>query len=101
VVSEHPRGVRQSEVFLPPGQILSQFRNHDKWIRHRLRALHLKHWKRGPKVYAELRKLGVAPIVAKRVAANTRRWWRNSAMLVQVGLDTRYFDRRGVPKLAD
>jgi hypothetical protein len=25
------------------------FIDHDKWIRHRLRALQLKHWKRGPK----------------------------------------------------
>ena len=74
--------------------------NHDKWIRHRLRALQLKQWKRGPRVYAELRKLGVAPSDAKRVAANTRRWWRNSAMLMQLGLDTRYYDRMGVPRLA-
>jgi RNA-directed DNA polymerase len=72
----------------------------DKWIRHRLRALQLKQWKRGPKLYAELRKLGVAELAAARVAVNTRRWWHNSAMLVHVGLDTRYYDRVGVPKLA-
>ena len=76
------------------------FTSHDKWIRHRLRALQLKQWKRGPKVYAELRKLGVAEDAAAKVAANTRRWWRNSAMLVQLGLDTRYYDRMGVPRLA-
>jgi RNA-directed DNA polymerase len=76
------------------------FIDHDKWIRHRLRALQLKQWKRGPKVYAELRKLDVAEDAAKRVAANTRRWWCNSAMLVHVGLDTRYYDRVGVPRLA-
>ena len=76
------------------------FTDHDKWIRHRLRALQLAHWKHGPKVYAELRKLGVAEVAAKRIAANTRRWWRNSAMLVQLGLDTRYYDRLGVPRLA-
>jgi RNA-directed DNA polymerase len=76
------------------------FSDHDKWIRHRLRALQLKQWKRGPKVYAKLRKLGVAELAAARVAANTRRWWRNSAMLVHLGLDTRYYDRMGVPKLA-
>jgi hypothetical protein len=56
--------------------------------------------KRGPRVYAELRKFGVAPSVAKRVAANTRRWWRNSAMLVQLSPDARYYDRMGVPRLA-
>jgi RNA-directed DNA polymerase len=72
----------------------------DKWIRHRLRALQLKQWQRGPRVYAALRKLGVAEDAAARVAANTRRWWRNSAMFVHVGLNTRYHDRMGVPKLA-
>jgi RNA-directed DNA polymerase len=76
------------------------FANHDKWIRHRLRALQLKQWKRGPKVYAELRELGVEEDAAAKAAANTRRWWRNSASLVQLGLDTRYYDRMGVPRLA-
>jgi RNA-directed DNA polymerase len=61
----------------------SVFADHDKWIRHRLRALQLKQWKRGPKVYAKLRKIGVPEDAAARVAANTRRWWHNSAMLVQ------------------
>ena len=76
------------------------FADHDKWIRHRLRALQLKQRKRDTRVYAELRKLGVNKDAAAQVAANTRRWWRNSAMLVQSGLDIRYYDRIGVPRLA-
>ena len=76
------------------------FADHDQWIRHRLRALQLKQWRRGPKVYAELRKLGVVKVAAARIAANTRRWWRNSAMLMHVGLDIRYYDRLGVPRVA-
>jgi RNA-directed DNA polymerase len=35
------------------------------------------------------------------VAANARRWWHNAAMFVRCGLITRYFDRIGVPRLAD
>lgn len=77
------------------------FADHDKWIRHRLRALQLKQWKRGPRVFAELRKLGVPATAAARVAANTRRWWHNAAKLVHLGLTTRYYDRIGVPRLAD
>jgi RNA-directed DNA polymerase len=76
------------------------FADHDKWIRHRLRALQLKLWKRGPKVYAELRKLGVAPTAAAQAAAATRRWWHNAALAVHLGLTTRYYDRLGVPRLA-
>jgi RNA-directed DNA polymerase len=77
------------------------FAEHDKWIRHRLRALQLKQWKRGPTVYAELRKLGVAPTAAAQAATCTRRWWHNAARAVHRGLTTRYYDRRGVPRLAD
>jgi RNA-directed DNA polymerase len=77
------------------------FADHDKWIRHRLRALQLKQWKRGRRVYAELRKLGVPTTAAAQVAAHTRRWWHNAAMFVHFGLTTRYFDQIGVPRLAD
>jgi RNA-directed DNA polymerase len=76
------------------------FADHDKWIRHRLRALQLKQWKRGPRTYAELHKLGVPPVAAARVAANTCRWWHNAALLIHLGLSTGYYDRSGVPKLA-
>ena len=77
------------------------FAGHDQWIRRRLRALQLKQWKRGPRVYAELRKLGVPGSAAAPVAGNVRRWWHNAAMFVHFGLTTRYFDQLGVPRLAD
>ena len=77
------------------------FADHDQWIRHRLRALHLKQWKRGHRTFAELRKLGVPESAAAQAAANTRRWWHNAAMFVHFGLTTRYFDQLGVPRLAD
>ena len=49
----------------------------DQWLRHRLRAIQLKQWRRGKTIYREIRALG-APEVAQQVAANNRRWWRNS-----------------------
>jgi group II intron reverse transcriptase/maturase len=70
----------------------------DKWIRRRLRALHLKQWKRGPRVYRALRARGASDLVASRVAAHTRRWWATSAVLNNV-LTISYFDALGVPKL--
>ncbi len=36
------------------------FRDLDEWIRHRLRAVHLKQWKRGTTVYRELRARGLS-----------------------------------------
>ena len=71
-----------------------------KWIHHRLRAIQLKHWRRGTTIYRELRALGASEKVAARVAANSRRWWRNSRMALNHVLTIAYFDRLGVPKLS-
>jgi len=75
------------------------FEDHDKWIRHRLRCLQLKQWKRGTTVFRELRARGASKDVAAEVARNTRRWWRNSAMLLNWALPVRFFDELGVPRL--
>ena len=72
----------------------------DEWLRHRLRAIHLKHWKRGSTIYRELINLGAAEHVAKRVAGNSRRWWRNSAGELNRVLTIAYFDKLGVPRLS-
>jgi hypothetical protein len=72
----------------------------DEWIRHRLRAVQLKQWKRGRTVYRELRARGISQRSAAQVAANTRRWWRNAGMAIHIALPTRYYDRIGVPRLA-
>ena len=76
------------------------FRELDEWIRHRLRAIHLKQWRRPKTIYRELRNRGLSDIGARRVAVNDRRWWRNSAMLINVAFPIRYFDELGVPRLA-
>jgi RNA-directed DNA polymerase len=72
----------------------------DEWIRHRLRALHLKQWKRGTTIYRELRSRGMSHDAAAHVAASARRWWHNSAMLVNVALPNTYFDQLQLPRLA-
>jgi RNA-directed DNA polymerase len=76
------------------------WRELDEWLRHRLRALQLKQWKRGPTMYRELRALGAKHAVAHRVAANSRRWWRNSARLLNSVLTVAWFDRLGLPRLS-
>lgn len=72
----------------------------DEWLRHRLRAIQLKHWRRGKTMHRELRTLGATPVVAKRVAANSRRWWRNSDRLLNTVLTIEYYDRLGIPRLS-
>jgi RNA-directed DNA polymerase len=68
-------------------------------MRHRLRALHLKHWRRGDTIYRELLNLGAWPAVALLVAMNGRRWWRNSYLALNNVLTIAYFDRLGMPRL--
>lgn len=76
------------------------FRSLDEWLRHRLRAIQLKQWKRGRTIFRELRRRGMSVDGAARVAGNARRWWRNSRMLLNVALPIRFFDELGVPRLA-
>ncbi len=72
----------------------------DEWLRRRLRMLHLVQWKRGRTAYPALLALGASPVEAAVIAANLRRWWRNSAMLLNKVLPIAYFDRLGVPRLS-
>jgi len=76
------------------------FRELDEGLRHRLRALQLKHWRRGPTMFRELRELGASREQAARVAGNARRWWHNSRMELNRILPIAYFDRLGVPRLS-
>lgn len=71
----------------------------DEWIRHRLRAVQLKHWKRGKVIYRELISRGVSSHAARQVAANSRRWWHNSAQLLHHAFPNHVFDDLGLPRL--
>jgi RNA-directed DNA polymerase len=76
------------------------WRQLDEWLRHRLRAIQLKQWKRPATMYRELTALGASDTVARRVAGNSRCWWRNSDGLIKTVLTIAYFDRLGVPRLS-
>ena len=76
------------------------WRTLDEWMRHRLRAIQLKHWKRGTTMYRELKALGAPEVVACRVAGNARSYWRNADRLLKTVLTIAYFDRLGVPRLS-
>jgi len=76
------------------------WRELDEWMRHRLRAIQLKQWKRGRTIFRELTALGAKPDVAQRVAGNARSWWRNSGMLLNSVLTIKWADQMGMPRLA-
>jgi RNA-directed DNA polymerase len=72
----------------------------DEWLRHRLRAIQLKQWKRPKAIYRERKTLGASPDAGQQVAGNCHRWWRNSPGVRQTVLTIAYFDRLGVPRLS-
>jgi RNA-directed DNA polymerase len=72
----------------------------DQWMRHRLRAVQLKQWKRGTTMYGKLLALGAKPDVARKVAGNSRRWWRNSGMLLNAVLTLDWSDQLRRPRLS-
>jgi group II intron reverse transcriptase/maturase len=72
----------------------------DEWLRHRLRAVQLKQWRRGTTMFRELRKLGASADLAARIAGNARRWWRNSRTGLNIVMPIAYFDRLGVPEFS-
>ena len=76
------------------------WRGLDEWLRHRLRAIQLKHWKRSRTIYRELKALGASEEVARQVAGNCHRWWHNSGMLLNSVMTIAYFDRMGLPRLS-
>jgi RNA-directed DNA polymerase len=75
------------------------FADVDGSVRHRLRAVQLKHWKRGKVIHRELIARGMPPDTARQVAANSRRWWYDSAMALNKALPNSFFDELGVPRL--
>jgi len=76
------------------------WRELDEWLRHRLRAIQLRQWKRPRAIYRELKALGASEDVAKQVAGNCHRWWRNSNGAIKRVLTIAYFDQLGVPRLS-
>jgi group II intron reverse transcriptase/maturase len=72
----------------------------EEWIRHRLRAIQLKQWKRGTTAFTKLQALGANRDDAQRAVGNTRRWWRTSCLGLNRVLNLAWFDRLGLPRLS-
>jgi len=72
----------------------------DGWMRHRMRALQLKQWRRGPTIYRKLIALGANPALAHKAAANSSRWWNNSGTNLNAVLTIAWADKLGLPKLS-
>ena len=101
VVEDLQRYVPGWKGYFQLSQTPGVFRHLDEWLRHRLRSLHLKQWKRARTAYDALRSLGVSAREAKAVAASKLGWWATSGMQpMNFALPVAYFDALGVPKLS-
>lgn len=94
------RYLRGWKAYFRLAQTPTVLRALDEWLRHRLRAIQLKHWRRGTTTYRVLRTMGATPDQAASIASGTRRWWRNSALSLNRFMPIAYFDRLGVPRLS-
>ena len=100
VVEELRRYMLGWKAYFELAQTPGIFQQLDEWLRHRLRALQLKHWRRGTTMYRELRKIGASEAQAARVAGNACRWWHNSRLELNRLMPIAYFDHIGVPRLS-
>jgi RNA-directed DNA polymerase len=92
--------VRGWKAYFRLAQTPSLWRELDEWVRHRLRAIQLKQWKTSRTIFRELTARGAGFDVARQVAGNARRWWRNSAKLLNFVLTIKWADQLGMPRLA-
>jgi hypothetical protein len=100
-VAERPRAyVLGWRAYFRLARTAGVFKTLEAWMRHRVRAVQFKHWKRGKTISKALIALGAKPDVARRVAANSRRWWRNSGQMLNAVLTLKWMDALGIPRLA-
>ena len=80
----------------------SVFKELDEWLRHRLRQLLWKRWKRPKTRYRELVARGVPPTTAREAAGSGKGPWRLSASPpVQQALNNAYWRAQGLMGFSD
>jgi hypothetical protein len=75
----------------PEREISGVWRELDQWMRHRLRAVHLKQWKTADRAYAALRALRVPVHIAQPIAARLQAFTQSRLALLPrtwLGLST-------------
>ncbi|TBR20903.1 group II intron reverse transcriptase/maturase [bacterium] len=101
VVAELGTYLRGWKGYFRPAQTPNKFRRLDGWIRRRLIAVQLAHWKHGTTAHGQLRARGIAERLAREAAAHLRQWWRTSNHpALNTAFPADHFFRQGVPRLA-
>lgn len=83
-------------------QVKGTFGSLDEWIRHHLRCIRWRQWKRSITRARNLMNLGLAKERAWRSATNGRGpWWNSGASHMNQSLPKKYFDSLGLVSLLD
>lgn len=99
VVSRLRRYILGWKAYFILAQTPQVWRSLDEWMRHRMRAIHLKQWRRASTIYRAVIALGATPKQAKIAASKSGRWWHGSEKALNSVLTISYFDRLGMPRL--
>ena len=84
------------------GELKATFRDLDKWLRRRVRACYLKHWRKSKTRLKQLIKLGVSKRDALGAAKSGKGPWRLSRTLpVQRGLSIEFLAEQGLFNLEE
>ncbi len=98
VVSDLNKYLRGWSGYYRFAQTKSLFKELDRWIRRRIRAMIWKQW--GRRGYRELRKLGVSVRLAWNTSKSAHGPWRLSkSPALSIALPTSYFDKLGLIRL--
>jgi RNA-directed DNA polymerase len=112
-LTRRTRGVSLAAMAEELGQYLTGWRSYfgfcqtpsvlhglDEWIRHRLRSVVWKQWRRGRTRFAELRQRGVGPDLAAQTAGSGHGPWRlGNSPALSLALPNAFFDELGLPRL--
>jgi RNA-directed DNA polymerase len=78
-------------------EVRGSFEHLDEWLRHRLRSILWRQWKRGPTRFKELTRRGIAVERARQSAGNGRGpWWNAGASHMNQAVPTRAFRAMGL-----
>ena len=78
------------------------FRKLDEWLRHRLRAMQLKHWRRGTTMYREMKAMGARSEDDARSGGRKQHGDGGATAASELNriMPIAFFDRLGVPRLS-
>jgi RNA-directed DNA polymerase len=101
VIEDLSRYLAGWKAYFGAAEVQRDLERTDQWIRHRLRVVQLKQWRRGITAFRELRRLGCSSQAAQLGAGHHRRWWHSARHGLNLALPNSHFTRLGLVSLGE